>query len=223
MKEQLREYIFSLGADLCGFAGINRFADAPEGFKPSDIWSECKSVISLAVALPKGLGRINPRLIYSHYNSFSCLKIESIAFNASKYIEANSNYSAIPIPCDSPYEYWNEDFLEGRGLLSMKHIAVQAGLGTIGENTLLMCEEFGNMVTLGCVLTNCEIESDNLTGNICIDNCNKCITACPVNAINNNSVNQKLCRKNTYGKTRRGFDTVDCNMCRTICPMNNYE
>ncbi|KAA6328570.1 hypothetical protein EZS27_022547 [termite gut metagenome] len=39
-------------------------------------------------------------------------------------------------------------------------------------------------------------------------------------AIENGRVNQKLCRNNTYGKTKRGFDTVDCNCCRTACPMN---
>ena len=31
------------------------------------------------------------------------------------------------------------------------------------------------------------------------------------------SVVQKRCRLNTYGKTPRGFDTVDCNNCRTVC------
>ena len=32
---------------------------------------------------------------------------------------------------DGPYEHWDSDKLEGRGLLSMKHMAVQAGLGTL--------------------------------------------------------------------------------------------
>jgi predicted O-methyltransferase YrrM len=47
----------------------------------------------------------------------------------------------------------------------------------------------------------------------------KGIVSCPANAIENGTVNQKLCRTHTYGKTKRGFDTVDCNRCRTVCPM----
>lgn len=64
MKEQIREMVLSCGADLCGIANIDRFDDFPTGFKPTDIDCECKSVISFAVALPKGLSKVNPRLIY---------------------------------------------------------------------------------------------------------------------------------------------------------------
>ena len=40
---------------------------------------------------------------------------------------------AVPIPADGPVEYWDEEELEGRGILSMKHAAVNAGLGTLGK------------------------------------------------------------------------------------------
>ena len=221
MKEAIREHFISLGADLCGFANIDSFSDAPKGFSPADIWQECKSIVSFAVALPKGLLTINPRLIYAHYNYLTCPQADAIAFNAAKYIEAEYKCRAVPLPCDSPYEYWDEEILEGRGLLSMKHAAVKAGLGSIGKNTLFACKQFGNMVTLGCVLTDLDLASDAPAESLCIQNCRKCVDACPVNAIESNSVNQRRCRTNTYGKTDRGYDTVDCNACRTVCPLNN--
>ena len=37
--------------------------------------------------------------------------------------------------------------------------------------------------------------------------------------IQEGSVVQKLCRNNAYGKTKRGFDTVESNVCRTVFPM----
>jgi hypothetical protein len=43
MKEQIRSLIMSLGTDVCGFARIDRFADAPQGYKPTDIFSDCWS------------------------------------------------------------------------------------------------------------------------------------------------------------------------------------
>ncbi|KPU44320.1 epoxyqueuosine reductase [Oxobacter pfennigii] len=221
MKEKIREFILSYGADLCGFANIDRFNEAPAGFKPTDILPDCKTVISFALALPKGLSKVSPRFIYGYYNNFSCSKVDEIAFKAAVQIEKNFKRSSVPMPCDSPYEYWDKDNMEGRGLLSMKHTAVQAGLGTLGKNTLFMNKHFGNMITLGAILTTLELESDQFDATVCISNCRKCIDACPVSAINNGTVSQKLCRTNTYGKTERGFDTVDCNICRTVCPMNH--
>lgn len=220
MKEQIREIVLSYGADLCGFANIDRFDKAPLGFKPNDIYPDCKSVISFAIALPQGLTKIKPRLIYGHYNYISCIETDVIAFKVAKRIEGNFSCNAIPIPCDSPYEYWDNHKMEGRGLLSMKHVAVQAGLGSLGKNTLFINKYYGNMVTLGIILTDLELSSDMLSKNICNVNCHKCIEACPVNAIKDGTVNQKLCRESTYRKTKRGFDTVDCNECRIVCPIN---
>lgn len=220
VKEQIREIVLSYGADLCGFANIDRFDNAPSGFKPTDIYCNCKSVISYAVALPQGLTKINPRLIYGHFNNMSCPEADIIAFKSSKKIEDNFRCIAIPIPCDSPYEYWDAENMEGRGLLSMKHMAVQAGLGSIGKSSLFLNKQYGNMITLGALLTNLDLPSDPLSERLCIDSCHRCIDACPVKAIKNGKVNQKSCRENTYGKTKRGFDTVNCNKCRVLCPLN---
>jgi epoxyqueuosine reductase QueG len=218
-KEQIRELMLSLGADVCGFANIDRLESASLGFKPTDIFADCQSVISFGMALPKGLFQINPRLVYGYYNSFCCLEIDMIAFKAAKQIETVFNCVAVPIPCDSPYEYWDSEKLEGRGLLSMKHTAVAAGLGTIGKSTLLLNKHYGNRLTIGVVLTNLDLLSDPISQSICMDNCHECEDNCPVGAIENGVVNQKLCRNHTYGKTKRGFDTTDCNTCRAICPM----
>lgn len=220
MKECIREIVLSCGADLCGFADVERFSEAPEGFRPTDIYADCKSVICLMLALPKGLLKVNPRLIYGHYNGLSCPEVDAVAFSSAKKIENRFNCIAVPMPADSPYEYWDGERLEGRGLLSMKHIAVNAGLGSLGKSSLLLNKIYGNMVTIGAILTNLSLPSDPIAESICIEGCQKCMKACPVNAIENGVVNQKLCRQNTYKKTARGFDTVECNACRTVCPVN---
>ena len=217
-KEEIRKLVMSFGADICGFASNDRFENVRDGFKPTDVFRTCKTAISFGVAIPRGLSKINPRLIYSHFNYLSCHEVDSIAFNTAKMIERNFHCNAVPIPCDSPYEYWDNDRMEGRGLLSMKHLATQAGLGSIGKNTLFISQHHGNMVTLGAVLTDLELESDELSENLCIANCRKCVTSCPVSAINDGVVDQKLCREHSYGKTLRGFYTVDCNKCRVVCP-----
>ncbi len=42
-SKSVKEIMFSLGADLCGVASIDRFANAPEGYHPLDILPTCKS------------------------------------------------------------------------------------------------------------------------------------------------------------------------------------
>lgn len=218
MKENIRNEVLKFGADVCGFANIDRFSQAPKGFHPADIYKECKSVVVFGVSLPKGLSHVDPRLIYGHYNYLTCSEIDRIALRTAKIIENTYQAVAVPMPCDGPYEFWDETNLEGRGLLSMKHAAVLAGLGSLGKNTLLLNEKYGNMLVIGAILTNLELESDELSKEICIKSCSLCIMNCPTQALNGEHVKQKGCRLHAYGKTKRGFDTVDCNKCRSVCP-----
>lgn len=219
-NEKVKEIVLSLGADVCGIAGIGHFSSAPKGFSPIDIYEGCKSVICFGIALPKGIFDVNPRLIYSHFNeTVACQKVDEIAFYAAKKIEKEFGCDAIPMPADAPNEYWNASTLTAKGLISMKHTAVVCGIGQLGKNTLLLNPEFGNRLTLGAVFTDYEFESDEPCENICIEGCKKCMEACPVQAIHDGHVEQKLCRTNSFHKTARGFDTVDCNCCRRVCPM----
>ncbi len=219
MKEQIREYVLSLGADVCGFANIDRFSQAPEGFHPRDIYPDCQSLIVFGIALPKGLTKVPSRLIYGHFNDIICPEVDLIAFRTAKELERLFGGYAVPMPSDSPYEYWDEDKLEGKGLLSMKHAAMLAGLGTFGKSTLLLNEEFGNLITFGVVLTELDLESDPFAESICLEGCNLCVTSCPTGALNGSSADQSRCRPYAYGSNARGFDTVDCNRCRVVCPM----
>ena len=153
------------------------------------------------------------------FNSISPVELDRIAYLASNEIEEKYGGIAVPIPSDGPYDYWDEENLEGRGIISVKHAAVLAGIGTLGKSTLLLNSKYGNMLSIGAVLTNLDLPSDAPQENICIKGCSLCIDNCPVNAINENGVNQKLCRECAYGTNDRGFDIVNCNKCRTICPM----
>lgn len=218
MKEEIRKTILNLGVDLCGFASIDRFINAPRGFNPRDLFPDCQTVIVIAMALPKGLLKVDSRIIYAHYNDISCPAIDKISFQTARFIEDNYDKIAVPLPCDAPYEYWNSEKLEGRGLISMKHAAVQAGLGTLGKNSLLLNKKYGNLLTVGVVLTDLKIESDPLAESICIEDCQLCMKNCPVQALDGIGANQKSCRTRAYGHTEKGFGTVECNKCRTICP-----
>ncbi|HWQ30759.1 MAG TPA: epoxyqueuosine reductase [Negativicutes bacterium] len=219
MKEQIKEFILGSGADVCGIANIDRFSDTPKGFHPRDIFPDCRSVIVFGIALPKGLAKIESRLVYGHFNYAVCPEIDWIANKTAKEIERVWGGCAVPMPSDGPYEYWDAEKLEGRGLISMKHAAVLAGLGTMGKSTLLINEKYGNMLVLGVILTELDLASDPLAENLCVESCSLCIRNCPSQALDGKHADQSKCRPNTYGTNARGFDTVRCNKCRTVCPM----
>ncbi len=219
MENLIKQAIISYGADICGIANIDRFNEAPRGFSPIDLFAECKSVIVFGVALPKGITKVDSRLIYGHFNSFICQRVDEISLRGAKTIEEKFKAITVPIPCDAPYDFWDKENMVGKGLISMKHAAVLSGIGEIGKNTLLINNKYGNLLTIGAILTDLDLQSDELSESICIKGCTKCLDNCPVYAIQNGIVNQKLCRTASYSKTERGFDTVECNRCRVVCPV----
>ena len=223
MEDYIKEAALRLGADVCGTGHIDRFEDAPEGFSPRDLFDRCRSVIAVGIALPRGLFQVSPRLLYSHFNTEICSVVDRVSLGLAKELENTYHCLAVPVPSDAPNEYWDAENMTAKGMISMRHTAVQCGLGSLGKNTLLIHPEFGNRLTVGAVLTDLELNSDPLQPDLCIPGCRICLDHCPVQAISGGSVKQKSCRLNTYGTTARGFDTVDCNRCRALCPRNRMK
>ena len=70
-NEEIKNYLLQSGADLCGIAGIERFSDAPEGYHPTDVLPDCKSVIVIA---KKFFGRYAG--MYDHNPLYDCTKYD---------------------------------------------------------------------------------------------------------------------------------------------------
>ncbi len=218
-KQEMRQLVISLGADACGFAAVDRFCDAPEGFHPQDIYPDCRAAVVFLKRMPKGLAHVSPRIAYHHFSNLTIAQVDEIALKTSLAIEQMGG-RAVPIPCDGPYEYWDAEKTQGRGILSMRHAAVLAGLGGLGKSSMLVSPQFGSMVNIGAVLTDIPFESDPLTDSPCIKTCRICLDSCPVNALDGITANQLLCRPHTYSTNARGFDVCNCNRCRTLCPLS---
>lgn len=217
MEEIIKQIIAKLGADVCGIAEAERFEDAPAGFHPTDIYKDCKSVIVFAKNMPRGLAYVSPRIVYNKATDMNLAELDRVSYLASIEIEKLGGI-AVPLPSDSPYEYWDDDKTEGRGLLSMRHAAVLAGIGSMGKNNLIINQKYGNMINIGAVLTNLNLESDPLSEELCISGCRLCLDSCPQKALNGVTVSQKLCRAFTYSSNKRGFGVCNCNKCRIVCP-----
>lgn len=129
-------------------------------------------------------------------------------------------HQIICVPIPTVECQWDVNTGRWRSIVSQKHAAQAAGLGTIGRHSLLITPEFGSMVWLGTVLCEREFEPDAMKEPLC-DNCNLCVDICPVNALEGPELKQLACKEFAFGddeekKTWR----ISCHKCRDICPYN---
>jgi epoxyqueuosine reductase len=220
-SERIKSIVFESGADLCGIAPQDRFAKAPKGFSPTDIYKKCKSVIVFANRLPTESVHSQNCIPYTFVNQMIIEKVNNLTLELCLYFQ-ELGINVVPIPSDDPYEYWIPEKLYGRAILSLRHAGFLAGLGVLGKNTLLMNQRYGNMIQLGAILTDLELKGDSIaTYEGCTPKCNICIESCPVSALDGETVDQRLCRPLSNSITTKGYILKRCNICRISCP--NYK
>lgn len=216
-SELIKQTAYDLDADLCGIASVDRFEQAPAGYHPRDIFPEVRSIIVVAKRCPESPFQANQDIPFSIMNDVLITQCITLICDLSITLEKRFDLLAVPVPSE-PYEFWDEDNRRGQGILSLRHAAVLAGLGTLGKNTLLVNPQYGNRLSLGVVLVNIDLEADPLMESQCPLNCTRCIDACPVGALDGTRVNQQLCRSHSGRQTARGQGLTTCRICRTVCP-----
>src|SRR5271157_3669411 len=102
-SEEIKQLAQDCGADLCGIAPIDRFTDAPKGFHPTDIYSECESVIALAKRLPIGVIYAETCIPYTFASNRVLQEMEQITVDLSRCLD-DRNILNVPVPPDDPYE-----------------------------------------------------------------------------------------------------------------------
>lgn len=220
VKSELIREAKRLGIDLIGIASIDKFVDAPQNHKPTDIMPDAKSVIVLAQRCLTGPIKNNHWTSYTSVHDGNIGRLDSAAYYLSRYLEEQYAVNAIPVPSMTPYFHWDEEKQYAAGDLSHKHAAVAAGLGVMGKNSLLITPQYGNKVNLVSIITDLLIDPDLIINDkLCPVGCRLCIDSCPVRAINcDGTVNQSACRSHCWTKLPKGFSVLQCWKCREICP-----
>jgi epoxyqueuosine reductase len=216
-SEKVKLFTHKLGTNDCGIAPVSRFNDAPKGFHPADLFPKTRSVIAFAKQIPRSTLSLSTSIPYTVFETVSLHETHRIAYELVLYLETNG-YEAVIVPSE-PYEYWDVENMTGKGLVSLKHIAHKAGLGVFGKNHLLYHPQLGNLMRLGAVLTNAELEPDDMiVQDICKAGCDLCISSCPSGAITEETVIQAKCRPYSSVTNLKGESIYACNVCRRVCP-----
>lgn len=215
---EIKRRATALGADLCGIAPVERFADAPAGFHPTDVLGGCKSVIVIAERFPAGVLASPSSAAYTFAIFKAADQVDAAAFRIASELDRLGSRT-VAVPSRDPYDYWDEGRRHGQGILSLKHAAVRAGLGRMGKNTLLVNDRLGNLLCLGAILVDRELAADPLAEYwTCAPDCRVCLDACPAKALDGTTIEQRKCRSVCGKHTEGGGFVYTCNLCRRSCP-----
>lgn len=226
LTEKVIDTLLDQGADLVGIAPVARFADAPEGHRPTDFLPSCKSVISIALHLMQGVAdvwsedperpgkTISPYLFYGY--GLTNIESSRIVNRMAKQLEylGYDTLCFLPTWTTSMYKYYDGTVADGKikAEFSHRHAAVAAGIADFGWNTLALTPEFGAMQRFNSILTSAELEPTPLYDGpeLCRkDDCKtKCARKCPAKALSETEgqtlrIGEKTC---TYAKR----DDVRC-------------
>lgn len=112
-----------------------------------------------------------------------------------------------------------------------KSLAVRAGLGWIGRNSLVVNPKLGSMMLLGELIINEEVdEYDSPMQGVCCGSCMACVEVCPNGAIlDNRTIDTRRCiscrtieREGVAEDVKLDGWIFGCDACQTVCPFNRH-
>lgn len=200
MKKKIIELAKANGADIVKFSPISRFESDNPILK---IFPETKTVIGLAFRVLRGTYRgIEEGSTFYQYTTMAVENMEetimpmaqikvamlleeegyiTLPQRRHQQIMSEQNSTNPEVAYDAVYRGKTQelqiDFLD---------TAVKCGLGEKGFHNTLLTDEFGPMVRYCFVLTDAEIEADEVVSPHLCDNCKECKKACPGKAIDDN-------------------------------------
>jgi epoxyqueuosine reductase len=122
-------------------------------------------------------------------------------------------------------------FYVDTGPIAEKPWAMQAGLGWIGKNGLLLTREYGSWIFLGVILTTLKLVPDQPHTTHC-GTCTRCLDACPTTAIVSPGVvdSRRCIAYHTLESHAEGIPSTiaqnlhnwvaGCDICQDVCPWN---
>jgi epoxyqueuosine reductase QueG len=215
LTEEIKQASLQKGADLVGIAPIERLQAAPQGHRPQDLLPGAQSVVVIALRCFGPILYHAPiDLIWSHL-LYIRERAENVAYDIARMLE-DRGYRAYPVSADDWVEL--EQFM---GPISHKHAAVEAGLGAIGRQSLLITPQYGPRVALDSVITEAPLVPDPRYERCFCRGCRACVDACPAGAVLDFRINKALCYiwPNEHLLPMWAHGYAVCIECLKACPV----
>lgn len=185
----IREKALELGADLVGFAPVERFKGAPLRMSPKGLMAESESVVVMAIHHPDAAvelgGEPTPHDI-GPYNVQGAMnaKLDDISFLLARFLE-DLGFHSLPIAASNIWRYYpyKDTPVCFAPEIAHRYAAVAAGLGEIGWSGLCLTPQFGPRQRFVSVITNAKLTPSPIyTGEALCDKCMECVNTCPTDA-----------------------------------------
>jgi epoxyqueuosine reductase QueG len=193
--EEVKKIARDIGADLVGVVATQTLEDFPPDPRwpqvPSRISPHGKSVIVVAKHIPAGAYRLKMPAADRYINNLVLRRVDRIAHALASRLEELGHPSLAVITNETAWKLKRGTY----GYLSTRHLAVEAGMGTIGLNLNLVTPEYGSRVQLAAVLSELETEVDSqLTEQVCVgEGCSRCLYSCPPDAVGHFTLDKRGC------------------------------
>lgn len=197
MKSEIIKIAKDNLADIVGFASADAFDKDDAIFK---IYPNTKTVIALAFRVLRGIYRgTEEGTTYYQYTTMAVENMEETIMpmtllKVANYIESKG-FIAIPqrkhqqimaeenstnpeVAYDAVYRNKTAE-----NQMNFTDAAVKCGIGEKGLSGAILTDDFGPMIRCCFILTDAEIEADEIKVAHLCDKCGKCVKACPGNAI----------------------------------------
>lgn len=188
-RSELQQLAEECGADLVGVTtceGLEK--KVPESARPSQISDALPTFVVLGKHIPVGVSGARDGDAKQFVGSLLHRVLEDAAADLAYRLEGQ-DYMAVVLP-SLIMDFKSRDELSntpaGQGSLYLRLAAVEAGLGTLGLNNMLLTPEFGPRVYLCGLMANVEIQPDRpLDRELCLGptDCGRCAAICPAGAI----------------------------------------
>lgn len=203
-SHQLRELCLEAGADDVGFVRLQRPELDAEREGILRVFPATKSLICIVQRMNADSVRSPARNIANHEFHETGGEVNETAKHIVDSLR-KIGIRAVNPPMAFPMEM--DKFPEKMWTVSLKPLAVAAGLGQMGLHRNVIHPKFGNFIVLGVVLCAAEItdEGKPIDYNPCVS-CKLCVAACPVGAISpEGDFNFSSCYAHNYREFMSGF------------------
>lgn len=234
LKKEILKKCRELQIPLVGFAPSSRWENPPEelpnkffewipkDFWPHSIFPGTKTVIVIGLPVQLPIVETAPSIYYHELYKTINTALDLKTYEISNFL-IKKGYPSIYIPRDA---YGDIDILLEKpfAFFSHKHAAYLAGLGSFGQNNVLLTQEYGPRVRFTSIFTQAEIEGNPIKKKDLCTKCLSCVMECPVNAIKEEGefpppMDKILCAQRSK-KLRKEYRSP-CGICIKVCPVGN--
>jgi epoxyqueuosine reductase QueG len=190
LTEQVKSFGREAGLDVIGICSVNslpRLKNLDHQRKVQAILPEATSVVVGGVRIISSAIQSSRDNIRIAQYSTMCLynEMERISYSLSRFLD-DKGYRSAAVPTYLPIDMYNNLGLVGD--ISLRHAAVEAGLGSLGLSGLVLTPGYGPRIRFLAVLTDAPLVADSRRDEKLCDDCGICVDRCPVGAISRDGV-----------------------------------